>query len=349
MLNRRRFFNGLMGLSLGSLLPFNVRSNSDFLQTPDKLLPKSLKKGDTIGLIAPGFAFREDILDKTRELLTRLGYIPYNTDRILKRWGYFSNTDAERAADLNHMFANPEVDAILCIRGGYGCTRILDIIDFESIAAHPKALIGFSDVTALLNAIYQKTGLVCFHGPVGSTLDDPYSIKSMDNILMAGQKFPRIENVELGKDKEGDVEYERYVITEGRAQGRICGGNLSLVSAMAGTDYEIDFTNTLVFLEDIEEAPYRIDRMLTQLLEGSTLKHAAGIVLGVFAGCNQSKDPNSFTLKEVVLDRIKPLGIPAVYGMSFGHIAQNFTFPVGIEAKFDTKSMTVELLEHPVS
>jgi len=247
-------------------------------------------------------------------------------------------------------FANTSVAGILCVRGGYGCTRILHLLDFDLIKANPKVLIGFSDVTALLNGIYQETGLCSFHGPVGSTLNDAFSKDRLAALVMRPKSNRILKNTDsLTKKQLEQVEYERYVITDGTAKGILVGGNLSLLVALMGTPYEVNFTDAIVCIEDIEEAPYRIDRMLTQLLSGKTFRKAAAIVFGVCSGCNSSTNSNSFTLKEVLLDRIKPLGIPAIYGMSFGHIDQNLTFPVGIKAQLNTQKMHLKLLEKPVT
>jgi muramoyltetrapeptide carboxypeptidase len=344
---RRIFLGRMLGASLAGLLPSLGHTAMRPVATKiPKLLPKPLLAGFTVGLIAPGYAFPEKIINEVCALLEQMGYKPYYTPRLLQRHGYFSNTDAERAADINHMFSNGQVDAVLCIRGGYGCTRMLHLLDYETIRANPKPLIGFSDVTALLNGIHKMTGLISFHGPVGSTLNDPYSQHCFQQMLTLSNDLPTITNAVLEPKYKLDSVYERYTITPGRATGELCGGSLTLVNALIGTPHEIDFTDKLVCLEDIDEAPYRIDRMLTQLVEGPTFGKAAGIVLGVFAGCNKSTNPHSFSLKEVVMDRIKPLGIPAVYGMSFGHTKQNFTFPIGARAAFDTEAMTLAIMEN---
>lgn len=349
MNSRRNFINGLVGISFTALIPFNLQAKNGISKNKvKKIVPKALKKGDTIGLIAPGYTFSKNILDETISILEDLGYKVYHTNRILGRYGYLSNTDKERAADINHMFANTSVNGILCIRGGYGCTRIMDLIDYNLISKHPKALIGFSDVTALLNGIHKLTGLVTFHGPVGNTLNDPYTLASLKEIIRKPKKKQVIKNPEITDQHLNNPEYERYIITPGKAEGPLCGGSLTLINALIGTPHEIDFTNKIVCIEDVEEAPYRIDRMLTQLIEGETFKNATGIIFGVCAGCNDSNNPNSFSLKEVIMDRIKPLGIPAVYGMGFGHVKQNFTFPIGINASFDTNTMQIKLLERTV-
>ncbi|SHJ28031.1 S66 peptidase family protein [Pseudozobellia thermophila] len=349
MNSRRKFITGAMGAT-GALFMSQTGFSQAVNNRTDRpvIRPKRLKKGDTIGLIAPGYAIRRDILEEAIGTLHSLGFKTYHTERIIGNHGYFSNTDEERAKDLNEMFANSEIDGILCARGGYGCTRIMTKIDYGNISKNPKPLIGFSDVTALLNGIYKETGLVTFHGPVGSTINDPYSIEQLQNVVMRPKKKYAIPNVELGAEKKSDPIYERYTITPGTAQGKLVGGSLTLINALIGTPHEIDFTDAIVCIEDVEEAPYRIDRMLTQLIEGKTFTKAAGIVFGVCAGCNESSNPLSFSLKEVVLDRIRPLGIPAVHGMSFGHIENNFTFPIGIEAKLDARTISLELLEKAV-
>lgn len=348
MTKRRKFIASSLSLAATAILPKLTFARTIGASSSDRILPKRLKKGDTIGLIAPGYAIKPKVLDEAKITLQAMGFKPYHTNRIIGNHGYFSNTDAERAADLNEMFTNPKINGILCARGGYGCTRIMDLIDYEAIKKHPKALIGFSDVTALLNGIYKETGLIGFHGPVGSTLNDPYSMEQLRKVIMKPSDTFTIKNKQLDLSLKMDPEYERYTITQGMATGKLVGGSLTLVNALIGTPHEIDFTDAIVCLEDVEEAPYRIDRMLTQLIMGKTFSKAAGIVFGVCAGCNQSTNPDSFSLKEVVLDRIRPLQIPAVYGMSFGHIKSNFTFPIGINAKLDTRKMTLKLLERAV-
>lgn len=349
MKSRRNFFTAIFGISAASLFPFTGMANP--FETPHNLItikPKKLQKGDTIGLIAPASAIKLEVLESAKETLRSMGFNPFHTNRILGNHGYFSNTDKERAADVNEMFANPNIDGILCARGGYGCTRIMDLIDFEMIKKNPKVLLGFSDITALANGIYQKTGLITFHGPVGSTLNDAYSIAQLKKVLITPKDRLSIENVTLASELAQQSEFERYTINSGKATGKLVGGSLSLITAMMGTPYEIDFTGTIVFLEDVGEAPYRIDRMLTQLLEGSSFKNAAGIMFGVSKDCDKPASPDGFTLKQVILDAIKPLGIPAAHGMSFGHVANNFTIPIGIAATFDADTMTLDLLEAAV-
>ncbi|MFD0798284.1 LD-carboxypeptidase [Maribacter chungangensis] len=347
---RRNFFTGILGITCAPFLySFGYKRKKQPAIAQKKILPKALKKGATIGLIAPGYSFSSSTLKLAKKGLKQMGYKTYHTKRISKSHGYFSNTDEERAADINELFANEDVDAILCIRGGYGCTRIMHLIDYDVIRKNPKALIGFSDVTALLNGIHKRTGLICFHGPVGKTINDVYSKKAFKDLLENKSSVHRITNTTLSEDLRTNPEYNRYTINPGNASGELVGGSLTLINALIGTPDEIDFTNKIVCIEDVGEAPYRIDRMLTQLIHGDSFKNASGIIFGVCAGCDRPSAPDTFTLKEVLMNRLKPLGIPSVYGMSFGHVDQNFTFPIGTMAQIDTTKMVIELQEAWVS
>lgn len=351
MNQRRKFIGTAFTATVAGLFTSRVSANQLFDKTPNisNIKPKRIKKGDTIGLIAPGYAVSSESLEKGKNALEDMGLIPYHTDRVIGNYGYFSNTDKERIADIHEMFSNPKIDGILCARGGYGCTRIISKLDYGLIKRNPKALIGFSDITALNQAIYKETGLITFHGPVGSTLEGDYSVSQLEQVVMHPKNKLKIRNAAITDEQKENPVYDQYIITDGIAQGKLVGGNLSLIVALTGTPHEIDFTDKIVCIEDIEEAPYRIDRMLTQLIEGKTFSKAAGILFGVSKGCNSSSNPKSFSLKEVLIDRLKPLNIPSVYGMSMGHVPDNFTFPIGIEAKLNTSKMTLKLLEKAVN
>ncbi|MFI2743758.1 LD-carboxypeptidase [Zhouia sp. PK063] len=350
-MNRRKFVNRSLAVSLLTFAPksgWSATTEAPLFKS--KIKPKRLKKGDTIGLIAPGYAVAPEKLEKMKALLTQMGYKPYHTNNILGNYGYFSATDQERIDDIHHMFSNPEVAMILCARGGYGCTRIIDQLDYNLIKKNPKILMGFSDITALANAITEKTGLITFHGPVGTTLDNEYGLEMINGVIIAPSKeytiIPAAENLEKGTT---DIEFAPYTITPGKATGKLAGGNLVLLTSLMGTDFEVDCKDKIIFIEEIEERTYRIDRMLTQLISSGQLQKAAGIALGIFEGCNTgTNDKNSFTLKEVIIDRIKPLGIPAAYGLSIGHIAANCTLPIGVKATFDADAKTITLLEEAV-
>lgn len=350
-MNRRSFISTGAQVSMLSMLPTASLAASNSIKPTfstvelASILPKKLKKGDTVGLIAPGYSLSSKALENAISNVRAMGFKPYHTQRIIGHHGYFSNTDKLRAEDLEDMFLDPEVDGIICARGGYGCTRILDRINYDYIAQSPKVLVGFSDITALANTIHSKTGLVTFHGPVATTLDNSYNRDNLYKIITQPRDHINIRSERYSPQiMQNDDTFEQYVINPGIITAPLVGGNLSLLSAMCGTQYDVDYTGKLVFIEDIEEDPYRIDRMFTQLLSAPTFKHAAGIVLGVFKGCNEPKRV-SFSLKEVILDRIKPLSIPSIYGYSIGHIDRNLTLPIGVKATLNTDTFSIELIQ----
>ncbi|MEZ4907908.1 MAG: LD-carboxypeptidase [Saprospiraceae bacterium] len=311
----------------------------------DKIIPNRLKKGDTIGLIAPASSASDDAYKRALKNISDLGFKYKLGQNLLKKNGYLAGSDAERANDINSMFADDEVNAVWCIRGGYGITRIINDIDYDIIKSNPKVLIGYSDITALHLAINKMTGLITFHGPVASSEFTPYTKENFINILVEGGKI--ISNTSEMQRAKGDI-YSPYIINPGEMKGKLVGGNLCLLSALAGTKYDFDASGKIVFIEDIDEKPYRIDRMLTQLLDASNLQRASGIILGVMKGCEKVKGDNSWTLEETLKDRLGDLNIPVYYGFSFGHIKNNCTLPVGAEAVFNTDEQKLMLLEDVV-
>lgn len=306
-----------------------------------------LKKNDTIGLIAPGSAIGEEKVETAMQQLTEMGFQVKQGKHLRAKRGYLAGTDRQRLDDLHQMFADDSVQGIWCIRGGYGCTRLLPDLDYELIRRNPKSLIGFSDITALLHAIYLKTGLVGFHGPNASSNWTPYSSKYLQALLLNPSDTLAIQSFISPEETESDY-VPVQVIHSGRATGTLVGGNLSLLAAMAGTSFGLDASGKLVCLEDVGEKPYRIDRMLTQLLQSAHLDKAAGIILGQFKNCETNDPEFSLTLLECLTDRLAPLGIPVLYGMSFGHIDHNFTIPIGVKASMDTAAQSLTLLESGV-
>ncbi len=348
MSDRRTFLKNMAAIGVLSTLPtLNAYSQTNLLKVrPKRILPKRLKQGDVIGLVTPGSPITKEQLDETVKKLENMGYKTYYKPSVLSEYGYFAGTDQERADELMHMFVNKDVDAIMCVRGGYGSIRVVDLLNYNQIRGNPKILIGYSDITALLTAIYDRTGLVCFHGPLGISHFIDYTLKSFDNVLVNPKpryKYPyqREENT------EDNPEFDFYTITEGKAEGELIGGNLSVLASMAGSAFAPDFENKIAFIEEIEEKTYRADRMLTQLVQATNLKYANGIVLGVFYKCNINDLP-TLSLRQAIADILKPLNIPVAYGFPFGHIKTNMTLPVGIHAKFNANRRTLKLLESAV-
>jgi muramoyltetrapeptide carboxypeptidase len=309
--------------------------------------PKRLRKGDTLGLIAPGSFISEKELSDSIANIESLGYKAVYSKNILKRNGYLAGTDSERLDDIYEMFSRTDVNGIICARGGYGCARFLPMLDYEIIKKNPKILIGYSDVTSLIYGIFAKTGLVCFHGPVGISTFNEYSIKYFESVLSGSNSVTFYSSDESDFDEKASL--KRVTIRSGKARGKLAGGNLSIVVSMIGTSYDIDTDEKIIFLEEIGEEPYRIDRMLTQMLQAGKFEKAAGIILGVFKNCepkeNDSDIQNSFSLSEVLFDRLYNLKIPVIYGLSFGHIKNKITLPVGITAEMNTADQTLTLLE----
>jgi muramoyltetrapeptide carboxypeptidase len=350
---RRTFIKNIaIGTSVAALAPLNVSwKNSTEIKSAniEKIFPKRLKKGDTIGLVSPGGFIDDDQLEESVKNIEKLGFKPYYRDIVTAREGYFGGTDKVRANDLMHMFTNKSVDAILCTRGGYGSNRILDLLDFEKIRQNPKALIGYSDVTSLLIAIYQKTGLIGFHGPVGISTFNEFSVKSFEKVLIKAKKQYKYAN-EREKDTEKNSDYDKYTITKGKAEGNLIGGNLVMLTTLIGTKYEPDFENKIVFMEEIREKPYKIDRMITHLLMATNIAKASGIILGIFNKCDIDKDEieESYTLKEALYKRLSSLNLPCFYGMPFGHVSNKITLPVGVIAKMNADKQTLTLTEAAV-
>lgn len=330
-----------------------VAQHTSLYPTPwATIKPARLHPGDKVGLVAPAWLITEKDLEASIEKIKQLGFVPVYSDRIRGKHGYFSGTDKERADDFNHMMKNPEIKAVIFAGGGYGCARILDLVDYDAIKKSPKVIMGFSDCTALINAITQHTGLVTFHGPIARTIHPGYNRRQFENVVVRPAAKYVIESTEddLQKSVNNKV-FDRYIITPGKAHGKLAGGNLTLICSMIGTPYQMDLKDKIVMIEDTGEEPYRIDRMLTQLIASGELAKAAGIAFGICKGCDRSaksSTPHSFTLRQVIEDRIKPLHIPAVYGLSFGHNKNNFTFPIGLDAELNADKMIITLTEQPV-
>jgi len=313
------------------------------------LKPPRLRPGDTVGLINPaGATFFSWDLVVVEESLAALGLRTVRGDHVLDRRGYFAGTDAERAADLNQMFADDDVDAILCVRGGWGSARILPLIDYDAVRANPKALIGYSDVTALLVALWDEVGLVGFHGPVGTATWNEYSVDWFRRVLMQGEAVTFGNPTEIG-DNLAQTDDRVWTITPGVARGRLIGGNLSVLSAIVGSEYLPAFDGAILFLEEIGEDVYRVDRMLTQLALAGILDRVAGVVFGKCTDCESGETYGSLTLEEVLNDHLAGLGVPVWYGAMIGHIADKWTVPVGVEAEIDARAGTVRMLEPAVT
>ncbi len=346
---RRRHFHRILGAGVAgaALAPFACAAVRDVPVSENVIKPRRLKQGDTVALISPGSYAPDDAVQKAYLNLEGLGLKVKPGKYLRAQRGFTAGSDQQRLDDLHAAFSDTEASAVWCVRGGYGCTRLLPFIDYPLIRQNPKILIGYSDITALLQAIHIETGLVGFHGPVASATFTDYAKGQLIKVLMEPAAIHTIPVAESQKEKK-DSEYQPVTINEGKAEGILSGGNLSLLAAMAGTPHAFDFTNKLVFIEEVGERPYRLDRMLTTLLQASNLRKAAGVALGVFTDCQPKKDELSLSMMDTLRDRLEGLGIPVVYGLSFGHISDNCTLPVGISASLDVQQRSITILETPV-
>jgi muramoyltetrapeptide carboxypeptidase len=295
-------------------------------------LPRLLP-GDTIGVVSTGFAVRAAALRRGVSALRAMGYRVRLGDHVLARAGYLAGSDAERAGDLRRMVEDADVRAVWFARGGFGTARILDRVPWRALGRDPKPLIGYSDLTALFSAVIRRTGQVCLYGPVVSELGDrrAYDARSLRRALAgapAGLRFGR-----------------RLVLVAGRAAGPLAGGNLALLSHLAGTRFAPDLRGALLFLEEVGEPAYRVDRMLTQLEQCGAFRELVGVVVGDMRLAPRRRFPPDRSLDELLGERFAGLGIPVVRGLPVGHVPGKWTLPLGARARLDTRrgSLTFEV------
>jgi muramoyltetrapeptide carboxypeptidase len=308
--------------------------------------PPRLRAGDRVGLVNPASAaWDTEAIEIAQESLEALGLEVVLGPNYYRRRGYFAGEDRERAADIMRFVQDPTIKALFA-RGGWGSARVLPYLDFDVIRANPKVFAGYSDVTALLSAIYRRAGLVTFHCPFPR---HRFSADSLREVVFEGAT-PTFRNPALVNSHE-TVQTEDRVqfLNPGRASGLLVGGNLSVLSAIVGTPYVPDFEGAILFLEDIDEAIYRLDRMLTQLALAGHLRRLAGFVFGHCTDCPPGKGHGSLTLEDVLRDHFGPLGIPAYRGALFGHIERQFTLPIGAAVELDAEAGTLRLLAPAVT
>jgi muramoyltetrapeptide carboxypeptidase len=281
--------------------------------------------------------------------LKALGFNVKPGAHVFDRYGYLAGKDADRAADINALFADPEVQGICAVRGGWGAARTLPFLNFETIRKNPKVLFGFSDITALHLAIPAKTGLVTFHAPTGFSAWTEFSASWFKKVLMDGEAVQYLNEPDF-RGRIAPVGFRTQTIVPGKAQGPLLGGNLTVLSHLVGTPFLPDFGGKILFLEDVHEGIYRVDRMLTQLKLADLLSKIKGFIWGQCSECEpDSSGYGSLTIEEVLDDHIKPLGVPTYRGAMIGHIDKQFTVPEGILAEMDADTGTFRLLESAVA
>lgn len=347
-MNRRTFLIASAAPLLvadGLTRPLAAATHSQALLRPARLQP-----GDTVGLVAPASAtFQQVELDIARESLEALGLKVNVGQHIMDRHGSLGGQDKDRAADINRFFADDNIKAVLPTRGGWGTSRLLPLLDYDVIRRNPKILMGYSDITALLNGIHARTGLVTFHGPNAGGRWDEYSVGLVKRVLFDGEAVV-FDNPKGTNDRNVLTQIENRIrtITPGRATGRLLGGNLTVLTAILGSPYVPDFTNAILFLEDVGEDWYRVDRMMTSLKLAGILGKVRGVIFGTCSECGPGEGFASFTPEEIFADHLAPLGVPAWQGAMIGHAQPQWTLPVGAMVTIDASLGTVAMAEGAV-
>lgn len=335
-MNSRRNFISLVSFLGVSTLLLKGNTYQKIISNNEKILPKVLKKGNKVAVTAPaGAVWDVKQINVFSDILKNFGFEVVLGNSLNLKYGYFAGTDEQRANELNSFFKDKTIDAIFCMKGGWGCARILDLIDYENIKQNPKVLIGFSDITSLLIAITHKTGLITFHGPVGNSGWNEFTSTVFKNICVDGQAITYPENP-LSENKIN-------IIKHGIATGELLGGNLTVLTSMIGSNYLPDFKNKILFLEEAKEEPYSIDRMLTQLKLAGVFNKVNAILFGKCNKCIAEEPDKAFTTDQVLEQHFNNLKIPVVSNLMIGHIENKLTLPIGALATINTKLGVLKL------
>ncbi len=333
MINRREFISAVGAVGLA---PTSVSANDTLIKPP------RLRPGDRVGLVSPATAaFETEPTKIWIDALESLGFEVVLGDNYYDPHGYFAGEDAARASDINAFFREPGIKMIFA-RGGWGAPRVLPLLDYDMIRANPKVLLGYSDATALLTAIYSRTGLVTFHGP--SPLNT-FSAEHFRRVVMNGESYTMSNPSFITTNDLVQTENRIHTMRGGKATGRILGGNLSLLTAITGSEYLPDWEGCILFIEDVDEAVYRIDRMMTELALSGVLGKINGFIFGRCTDCDPGRGFGSLTMEEMLAEHIGPLGIPAFSGSMIGHIDEQFTIPLGIDVEIDADAGSIRMLE----
>lgn len=293
----------------------------------------ALQPGDKVGIIAAASNIKRELLEAGIAGLRRMGYEPVYLPGILERDLYFAGSLDRRVAEFKEMLEREDIVALICARGGYGSNYLLEHLNSETFRRHPKIIVGYSDNTSLLTAIHDHCGLVTFHGPM----------VTKDFATRGGVELSSWQNAVGGASQWNIPSGEVQVLKEGRAQGKLYGGCLSLLVASLGTPFEIRTDETILFLEDIGAKPYQIDRMLVQLRLAGKLEQVRGFVFGEMMDCVQPGGQD-YTLQQVIMRLLERYDVPVVYGLPSGHVSGgNITLPIGIQAELIAEGSTVQL------
>lgn len=351
-MQRRKFIRniGIGGLLL-PLDPTSISSQGNYLTNTKNIIPEALQEGDTIGIVSPASAiFESEPYEIAKETFEAMGLKVKFGEFTSSRYGHLAGTDQQRADELMEMFRDDSVKAIIALRGGSGSARILDKLDYKTIKRNPKIFIGYSDITALHLAIFEKTGLVTFHGPVAVSTWNPFAYSYLQKLIFEGKAVTYKNPTDKGNELTQTRNRIR-TIHPGTAKGELLGGNLSVLTGIMGSEYfPKNWKNKILYVEDIGEKIYAVDRMMSQLQLSGVLKEIKGFVFGKCNDCDPGGSGyGSLTLEEVIDHYIKPLGIPAFSGAMIGHIDDNAMIPNGIRAEIDAEKGIIQLLSPAVT
>ncbi len=355
-MKRRTLFKTSVGSTIAAFaITQTAQSQTAQSQTAPALKsikPPMLKPGDRVGMVAPASnVYETEDVQIAKETMEQYGFEVVLGKHLRDQYGYLAGQDRDRAADVNEMFGRSDIKGIVTFSGGYGCCRILPYLDYDLIKRNPKVIIGHSDITSLLIAIYEKTGLITFHGPSGLTRVGDYAMRHIRRTIMS-REIPGI-TAQAEKNEGVERDHRPIMFHSGTATGALIGGNLTLVTNLLGTPYEPNTKGKILFLEEVGEEPYRIDRMLTQLLLAGKLQDAAGIAFGHFTDCYPKEHLPTFTqtlsLETVLRDRTQGLNKPILYNLMFGHLRENAVISVGAIATLNATNKTLKLEESAVT
>lgn len=347
-MNRRSFVNTitLAGLFVSAPKTF-AKLNMSLEKKITK--PKKLNPGDKVAIVAPATNVADpDDIQRALEVCRYYNFTPILSSLLFQDKGYRTKSAQKRADELNKFFADKDIKAIFCIRGGYGSGEILDLIDYDLIQSNPKVFTGYSDISAIHLAIQKKTNLVTFHSPMLLSAFTDWTARNFEKVIMKNEPIGKIENPNR---KNGIREqFPIRTINGGKAKGRLTGGNLSIISSLMGTPYEIDTTDSILFLEDVGEEPYRLDRMLNQLRLAGKFQKVRGIVFGLCSDCVMKSAPPIWDLPigEVLDKYLSVLPVPSFYGLLIGHTSEQATLPYSLEAQIDADLGIIQIDEPAV-
>jgi len=345
-MKRRSFLKSTLALSTLSVLPNTLSADKQLNPSQAEPLtpvrPARLVKGDAIAIMGMAGALRDpNIVGGFKEIIEKQGFVVRIGQTVNKTFGYLSGSDEDRANEFNDFVSNPLIKAILFVKGGWGCGRVLDKIDYEQLKKNPKIILGFSDMTSILNAIYHKTGLITFHGPVGNSSWEKFSLNSFqDMVCRGGDSFQKPELPQLQSFSTWQ---------SGEATGELIGGNLTVFCSLLGTPFWPSCAGKILFLEETHEEPYRIDRMLNSLRLAGVFDEISGVVFGQFNDCNAEKPQESFTLEEVVRHQLKGYSFPVIWGAPIGHVKDKWTVPIGAQVHMNAQELSLQLMHPAVS